>query len=308
VARYFVWRLGAFLLTVLVSVSVVFFGLALVPGDPAVAGLSQSSMSPALIAARSTALGLDRPLGEQYLAYLSGLASGDFGYSWMSGQSVGFMLAQQLGATLALTGSALLAAVLIGFPLGVLAAHGQNPVVSYVTQGLLAVMLSTPVMVSGTVLVLVFALSLHWLPATGQGTLAHLWLPASAIGLNVGGSVARVVEAGLAEASHRPFAAFARAKGLTRWQTLLRHTLPVSLLPVLEMVSLQAGYLFSGTVITENLFARQGLGRLLVTAVLNKDAPVVLGIALISIIVYGALHLAVELGYVWIDPRVRTAQ
>jgi len=307
-SRYLAWRLPAMLVTILASLSLVFLGMALVPGDAAQAGLAQSSMTSAQIAERRAAFGLDRPLGEQYMRYMAGLAHGDLGVSWASGQSVSVMIGQQIGASAALTGAALLVALCIGLPFGILSVYGEGLPISYAIQGLLAVALSTPVLISGTVLVALFAVFLHWLPATGQGTPAHLMLPAAAIGVNVGGSLARAVEAGLSEVRRQPFTIFARAKGLSRWRALWRHSLPVGLLPVLEMLSLQAGYLFSGTVIAENLFARQGLGRLLVSAILNKDIPVVLGVACASIIVYGVLHFAVDLGYVWLDPRVRTAQ
>lgn len=303
--RYAAWRLPAMLASIAVSVSLVFVGMSLVPGDPAEAGLGSSSITLAQIAERRAAFGLDRPLGEQYLHYMTNLARGDLGVSWMSGQSVSVMLSQQFGATAALTLAGLLVAILIGIPMGVLSAFNDNPALTAALQVTLAAAVATPVLISGTVLVMLFAVLLNWLPATGQGTPAQLVMPAAVVGLNVGGSLAKAVESGLAETRRQPFTLFGRAKGLSRWQTLWRHSLPVGLLPVLEMFSLQAGYLFSGAVITETLFARQGIGRLLVAGILNKDIPVVLGVALISIVLYSILHLLVDLGYAALDPRIR---
>lgn len=306
-ARFLAWRLVAMVITVVVALSAVFFGMMLVPGDAAQSGLGQSNLTLEQIEERRAAFGLDLPPAEQYFRYLNRSAHGDLGVSWMSGQSVSVMIGQQIGPSLALTVAALLIAAGIGLPLGILSVYGGHPVILGAVQAAMALAVSTPVMISGTILVLVFALMLHWLPATGQDTPAHLILPAAAVGVNVSGSLAKAIEAGLAAVKDQPFSHFARAKGLTRWQTLCKHILPVGLLPVLEMLTLQMGYLFSGAVVTENLFARQGLGSLLVAAILNKDTPAVLGVVFASIIVYSLLHLAAEIGYAWLDPRVRTA-
>jgi ABC-type dipeptide/oligopeptide/nickel transport system permease component len=304
--RFVAWRLAAMVITVIVALTLVFFGMALIPGDASQAGLGQSSLTAAQLAARRAEFGLDRPIGDQYLRYISGALRGDFGVSWMSGQSVSLMISQQVGPSIVLTLSSLLIAVVIGLPLGIGSAVSSG-IARFSLQTLISIALSTPVLVSGTILVLIFAVSLLWLPATGQGTPAHLLLPATAIGLNVSGSLARALETGLIEARSQQFAFFARAKGLTRWQALWRHLIPVSILPVVELLSLQAGYLFGGAVVTENLFARQGLGRLLVAGILNKDVPLVLGVAFVSIVFYCLLHLLVDLCYAWLDPRIRSA-
>ncbi len=300
--RFVARRLIGSALITLAAITLVFVVLNILPGDPAEAALSDSSVPRAVIESRRAALGLNQPLWVQYLHYLGRLTRGDLGVSWASGQPVSMVIEEQLPSTIALAIAGMLIALLIGTVLGVWAVRGPwNQVARFISASLLAI----PVMLSGTILVGIFSLGLGWFPAGGQGTLKHLVLPALVIGLSVGSAVARAVDAGLSEALRQPFLRAARAKGLSNWQALWRHAMRPAMLPVLEMITLQFGYLLGGTVVTEALFARQGIGRVLVSAVLSKDLPVVQGVVILSVTTYSLLHIISDTGAAWLDPRIR---
>src|SRR5574341_1798988 len=303
--RYVVVRLAGGLVTVWAVLTLVFFAVHLAPGDPAAAALAQSAAPADVLEQRREALDLNRPILIQYARYLGRLTGGDPGVSWATGQQVGPMVAQQIGPTveLAVTGTAV--AVVLGLVLGYWAAVTSPSLGARLSRGLTGVLLTIPIAVSGLAFVAVFAVHLRWLPATGQGTVLHLILPALAVGLAGCGGFARAVDAGLTQILNQPFLVAARAKGMTRVQAIRRHGLRLGLLPTLDLVALQLGYLLSGAVITETLFARQGLGRLIVFAVLNQDLPVVQALVALAAAVYALLNFLADLARVYIDPRVR---
>ncbi|HQA69848.1 MAG TPA: ABC transporter permease [Aggregatilineales bacterium] len=303
--RFVVRRLAGILLTLWAAVTLVFLAIYIVPGDPAEAALSQSTASQDVIEQRREALGLDAPIYVQYVRYLSGLVRADLGVSWSAGQPVSLMIGQQIGPTARLALASMVVAVVAGVALGVAASLGEGRWLGAVCHGLTGLLLSVPVMFSGTVAIWIGAVVLGILPATGQGTLAQLVMPALVVGLNVAAGISRTVEAGIGQVRHEPFVLLAKAKGLNAWQTGIRHALRVGMLPTLDVVALQFGFLLGGAVVTEIVFARQGLGRLLLFAVLDKDLPVVQGIVVLSAVVYGVLNLLADIGKAWLDPRIR---
>lgn len=303
--RFVVRRLIGMGLALLVAITLVFLTLHLVPGDPAEAALSQSIATQDMLERRREALGLDRPLPVQYGRYLFNLVRGDLGLSWSAGQSVGLLIGQQLGATVRLATSGMLVAVVLGGGLGVLAAVHRDDWLADISRGLTGFSLALPVMFSGTLVIWIFAIWLEVLPATGQGRGVHLVLPAFVLGISAAGGIARAVDAGVTRALGQQFVRTALAKGLTRRRALFRHALRVGLLPTLDVIALQFGYLLGGTVVVESVFARQGLGRLLLAAVLDKDLPVVQGVVVFSAVVYSLLNLLADLAHAWLDPRVR---
>lgn len=303
--RFIAWRLAGVLLSLWAAVTLVFFAANIIPGDPAEAALAQSTASEDVLERRREALGLNDPLGMRYLRYIGGLAGGDLGVSWSLGQGVGELIAGQFAPTLALAVAGLGVAVVVGGGLGLGAALGEETWLGEVSRGATGLLLSVPVMVSGTLLIWVFSVLLDLFPATGQGTPGQLVLPALAVGLNTSAGLARTVEAGVRAVAQEPFLLLARAKGLRRWQVLSRHALRVGLLPTLDLIALQSGFLLGGTVVTEIVFSRQGLGRLLLFAVLDKDLPVVQGIVVLAAVVYGVLNLAADIAKAWLDPRIR---
>ncbi len=303
--RFVVRRLAGILLTLWAAVTLVFLAIYIVPGDPAEAALLQSTASQDVIEQRREALGLDDPIHVQYARYLSGLVRADLGVSWSAGQPVSLMIGQQIGPTARLALASMVVAVVAGVTLGVAAALGEGRWLGELSHGLTGLLLSVPVMFSGTVAIWVGAVVLGVLPATGQGTPAQLVMPALVVGLNVAAGISRTVEAGIGQVRHEPFVLLAKAKGLNARQAGIRHALRVGLLPTLDVVALQFGFLLGGAVVTEIVFARQGLGRLLLFAVLDKDLPVVQGIVVLSAVVYGVLNLLADIGKAWLDPRIR---
>jgi peptide/nickel transport system permease protein len=276
----------------------------LLPGEPAEAALAQSTASQAVLQQRREALGLDRPLMEQYLRYGIGLLRGEAGVSWATGQPVSQMVGDQLPATLELTAAGMGIALTVGFALGMTAGASPHPLLVHISRTVAGLLLSIPVMFTGIVFIWLFAVTLDWLPATGQGGLNALILPAAVIGFSAAGPIARTIDAGLRGVLRQPFLLVARAKGLTASQTMWRHALRVGLLPTLDVIAIQSGYLLGGAVITENVFARQGVGRLLLSAVLNQDLPVVQAAVILTATVYIVLNLLADTLHSVFDPRI----
>lgn len=285
-------------------VTLVFLVLRVLPGDPIAVLAAQSGGSAADVARLRAEYGLDRPLGVQYVLYLLNLARGNLGRSLYTGQTVSQLIAQQVPATLALTGAAMLVAVGLGLPLGIVAAQRRGTWIDSLCMDLAVVGVSVPIVLSGLVMILVFGLALRWLPATGQGTLGHLVMPAAVMGLSSAGSIARLVRAHLGEVLDEQFISVGRAKGLSEGVLLVRYALRNVLPPVLTLIGLQFGFMLSGAVVTESIFARQGLGRTLVDAILYQDYPVVQGVVLVSAGIYTGINLTVDLAHGFLDPRI----
>lgn len=303
-ARFVIRRLLGLVLTLWAAATLTFVALRLVPGDPVEAALADSNAAPDVVERRRAALGLDQPSIIQYGRYLGGLLLGDLGVTWYSGEPVSLAIGQQLPATVRLASSAMVVAVILGLGLGALSASRQNRILAAMSSVLTGFSLATPVIISGPLLIYLFAIRLDWLPATGQGGPASLVLPSLVLGISASGGIARVVSAALGDALAQPFTTTARAKGLSPRQVLSRHALPVALMPVLTVIALQFGFLLGGAVVTESLFARQGIGRLLVDAVLRKDLPLVQGVVLLSALVYSLLNFIADVAHAWLDPRV----
>ena len=277
----------------------------MVPGDPAQVLLSESQATAAEIEARRDELGLNDGLAVQYGRYLWRLLHGDLGRSLFSGRPVTVTILEQLPATLSLAVAAMAVAVVVGLGLGLVAAMTQGSWVDLVVTGLATVGISTPVFWSGLLAIWLFALVLGWLPATGQGGIEFLILPASVLGFSAAGAIARLTRASVVDVIDRPFVHVARSKGLPPRPLMLRHTLRVALLPIITVIGLQFGFLLGGAVVTETIFARQGLGRLVVSAILRKDTPIVLGVVLVGVVGYVTVNLVTDLLYGALDPRIR---
>jgi peptide/nickel transport system permease protein len=287
------------------AATLVFVAVQLTPGDPAQALLAASGATPAEIAHRRAQLGLDDPLMRQYARYLADLARGDLGESWLHGRSVARMILEALPSTVELALAAMLVGSAIGLGLGILAAVYRSTWVDTVATGVAVVGLATPTYWSGLLAILLFSLTLHWLPSTGQGDLRHLILPALVLGFAMSGSIARLVRAQVAEVLGAEFVMAARARGLTERRVLFVHVLRASLGPVLTVIALQFGFLLGGAVVTESVFARQGLGRLAVQAIFSRDLPVLRGIMAVSAFAFVMTSVAADLASAWFDPRLR---
>ena len=305
VARYVARRLLGALFVLWLAATLAFAALKLTPGDPAQALLAASGATADEIAARRAQLGLDDPLMAQYLRYLSELARGDLGESWLHGRPVGRMIAEQLPPTLALALAATAVGVALGLLLGLPAAVRRGTWIDTLATSLSVAGLSTPTYWSGLLAILLFSLALRWLPATGEGTLWHLILPAAVLGLALSGSIARVVRAQVAEVLQAPFVVGLRAKGLTPRRILFGHVLRNALGPALAVTALQFGFLLSGAVVTESVFARRGLGKLTVQAIVWRDLPVLRGVMVVAALAFILTSLGADIARGWLDPRLR---
>ncbi len=301
---YILKRLALTIPILLLIVIIVFLLIKLIPGDAVSAMQGQTKLSAAQMEAIREVLGLDLPLHVQLGRYLGGLLQGDLGRSLFGARPVRDLIAANLPATLVLTIAGMSVAMLIGIPLGILAAIKQNSIwdVGATTLGLAGV--SVPAFWLGLMLIQLFAVNLGWLPITGQGG-SSLIMPAVALGLAEAAIITRMTRASLVEVLRADFVRTARAKGLIERVVIGRHALRNAFLPVLTMLGMQFGSLFGGAVIVENVFARQGLGTLVTQAVINRDYPVVQGCVLVAAVLYVLVNLLVDVLYVVVDPRIK---
>ena len=296
-------RLGSALLVMLGVCTLVFLLIHLIPGDPVTAMLGERAR-PADQQALRLALGLDRPLAEQYASYLTGLLQLDLGYSFQDQRPVAGILGERLPATLQLAGASLLLALMLAVPLGLLAAYrnGSPWDAGAMTFSLLGI--SIPNFWLGPLLIMVFSLWLGWTPVSGNDQPLSLLLPAVTLGTALSAVLARMVRASVLEVLGEDYVRTARAKGLSEFAVLRRHALRNAWLPVLTLVGLQLGGLLGGAVITETVFAWPGVGSLLVESIQARDFPLVQGCVLLISLVYVFVNMLTDLAYTWIDPRI----
>jgi peptide/nickel transport system permease protein len=304
VLRYLVRRL---LLTVpvLLGVATLVFSLIhLVPGDPAQAMLGDGA-SPQDIAELRANLGLDRPLLAQYVTFLRHAITGDLGVSFRTGQPVTTMIAERLPATAELAVSAMVVAILIAIPLGVIAAVWRGTAADYGAMTFALAGVSVPNFWLGPLLAIVFAVELGWLPVSGRGTLAHLVLPSISLGLALAAILARMTRASLLDELNELYVRAARARGVSRAAAITSHALRNSLVPLLTIIALQFGAVLTGAVITETIFAWPGIGRLLIQSIGFRDYPMVQGCILLIAVTYVTVNLITDVLYGFLDPRIR---
>ena len=303
--QYLVKRLLA-AVPVLLGISVaVFLMMHLVPGDPAKMMLGELAVQKEAIDNLRRQLGLDDPIPVQYWRFLRGALRGDLGRSVLENQPVARMIWQALPSTIELTLAGLGIAIALGFILGVTAAVRQN---SWVDNASMVVALwgvSMPSFWMGLLLIFLFSLKLGWLPATGQGGLERLLMPAFTLGYVASAVIARLVRSSMLEVLRQDYVRTARAKGLADRLVIYRHALKNALIPVVTVLGLQFGALLGGAVVIETVFSRPGIGRLAVTSILSKDFQVTQGTVLMSAVFYTLVNIAVDFSYAFLDPRIR---
>jgi ABC-type dipeptide/oligopeptide/nickel transport system permease component len=297
-------RLLLVLPTLLGIVGLVFCFLRLVPGDPVEIMLGEAAVASDAGALR-TALGLDRPLGEQLVQFARGLLRGDLGQSIAFRSPVVRVIAEHYPATLELAAAALGLAIVTGIPLGVLAATHRGGGLDVVARFTSLLGVCLPSLWLGPLLVLVFSMQLGWLPVSGRGGLAHLVLPAVSLATGMLGLLVRLTRTSVLTALGEAHVLAARARGAPEWLVVWRHAVRNALGPVVTIIGLQAGALLAGTVVTETVFAWPGLGRLLVQGIGARDYPLVQGCVLVIGTTYVAVNLLTDLILAGIDPRVR---
>jgi len=304
VLRFLVRRL-ILTIPVLIGVSTLVFSLIhLIPGDPVQTMLGESA-SPADVAQMRSRLGLDRPLLVQYGAFMKGAASGDLGRSLRTNQPVVTEIGRRFPATLELAVSAMLVAMLIAIPLGILAAVNVNTRVDHAATTAALLGISVPNFWLGPLLAIVFSIELGWLPVSGRGTLANLILPALTLGAPLAAVLARMTRASLLEELRELYVLAARSRGVSRARAVLRHAFRNSLIPIVTIIGLQAGVVLTGAVVTETIFAWPGVGRYLIQSITARDYPAVQGCILFIAITYVSVNLLTDLAYGFLDPRIR---
>ncbi len=297
-------RLLSALITLLGVVTLVFFLIHFIPGDP-VEYILGDSARPADRNALRQQLGIDQPLLQQYSSYLKNLLSLDLGRSLHSNQSVTALLMEHFPATLELALAAFVIAVLIAVPLGVMAARRRGTAwdSSAMTISLLGV--SIPNFWLGPMLILLFSLWLGWTPVSGREQVGSLILPAITLGASLSAVLARMVRSTLLEVLNEDYIRTARAKGLKESSVIWRHALMNTMLPVVTLLGLQLGALFAGAVITETVFSWPGIGSLLIESIQKRDYPLVQGCVLLVAVSYLLVNTITDLLYQLLDPRIR---
>lgn len=309
----FVGRRLAQLVPTLVVVSIlVFLLIHLIPGNPAYVMLGAQA-TPGQVAALTKAMGLDRPLAVQYWIWLQHVLRGDLGSSYINGFPVAKLLALKFPATLALAIGALVIAIGLGVPAGVAAAARPRSLLDRAVLTATSLGMGVPTFWLGILLILAFSISLHWLPPSGYvpftqapgRALRDLVLPAVTLGVWEGALLARFARSATAEALAQLYVRTARAKGLSGRRVLWGHAVRNAMIPVLTVFGIQFGGLLGGAVITEAVFDWPGVGRLLVTSILERDYEVVQAVILVAVVVFLVVNLLTDLAYGLADPRIR---
>lgn len=273
-------------------------------GDPAATMLPGDASVEELVALRHQ-LGLDGPLWLQYVQFLGGALTGDFGTSFRHQQPALPLVLERLPATLELAGAALALAVALALPLGILAAVYRGRLLDVLAMAFAVVGQATPYFWMGIMLILVVSVELGWLPTSGRGGLERLILPAVTLGTHFAASLARLTRTSMLEVLGQQFVTTARAKGLSEWSVVLGHALKNAAVPVVTLIGLQFGTLLGGAVVTETIFAWPGVGRLAVQSVFVRDYPVVQAGVFVLALTFVAINLLVDLLYGVLDPRIR---
>ncbi len=296
-------RLVVGLLTILGVATVVFLLVRLLPGDPAETMLARAGAGPEAVAALRAELGLNRPLLVQYVDWLGHAARGDLGRSLLNNRPVSDLIAEQWRSTAILAAVAFVWALLVGLALGVIAALHPGRWPDHLATATAVTGTAVPVYWSGLLLIWLLSVRLGWLPPA-TGTPASALLPGLVLGFAAAGPIARLTRASLLEILAQPYITAARARGFTSRRVLWRHAARVAVVPVLTIAGLQLGFLLGGAVVTESVFNRPGLGRLLVDAILWRDLPLVQGVALVLALTYVLINVVVDLLSSALDPRV----
>ena len=310
--RYVARRLGATVLVLFLVTLISFSIMHMVPGDPAVvmAGVGASADQVQRIREQ---FGLNAPFLVRLGRWYAGLLRGDLGQSILLGRSVAQAIAERLPATLALAAFAFVLTAVLGVVLGTIAAVRQHTWVDQAVMTVAVVGVSLPGFWLGLILIILFSVMLDWLPAGGyvpfaQGPgawLRALVLPGASLALLQIGLLARITRSTVAETLRQDYVRTARAKGLPAWWVVGRHALGNATIPIMTVLGISVSLLLSGSVVVETVFSIPGLGRLMATAILARDYPVIQGGLLVTALMFVGINLAVDLLYAWLDPRIR---
>lgn len=297
-----------------------FFMLRQMPGDPVEALLNPLTFTgdrDAAIEALRIRLGFDRALPYQYWAWVKELVQGNLGYSYVDGRPVSGIIIDRLTATLRLMSASVFVGLLVGVPLGIIAALRKNSITDYVASAGSLLMISVPSFFTALIGIYVFGIKLGWLPTSGQNapgdtgifdSLEHLILPATILGLSLAGPYMRYVRSSLLDVLSQDYLVTARSKGLKPLRVVTRHALANALIPLITVMAVQLPALFGGAVVIEQMFAWPGMGRMALDAVNARNYPIILGFVMFVSILVLLSNLVADVLYAIVDPRVRTGQ
>ena len=303
----YILRRSLFLVPVMLGVSFIVFSLIhFTPGDPAMVILGESA-PPEAIAALRTEMGLDDPFLVQYGRYVFNVVTRlDFGRSYVSRRLVFNEIIGQFHNTIKLAALAVTVAVMIGIPAGVIAATHQNKWIDNLTMFFSLLGVSMPIFWQGILLILVFSLTLQWLPSSGFNTWQQMILPSLTLGSGSAAIIARMTRSSMLEVYRQDYVRTARSKGLKERIVVTRHALKNALIPIVTVIGLQFGFLLGGAVLTESIFGIPGLGRLMVNSIRTKDMMIIQGGVLLIAFTFSIINLFVDVLYAYLDPRIRS--
>jgi ABC-type dipeptide/oligopeptide/nickel transport system permease component len=281
------------------------FALVHLSGDPVLLMVS-SDAPPDVVAATRRALGFDRPLWQQFASYATRAVQGDLGTSLRSNRPVSALIAERLPATVLLTVAALVIAVAIAIPAGIVSAVKRGSLIDRLAMVGAVGGQAIPIFWLALLLIAFFGVRLRWFPVYGSGTLSHLVLPAVSLSTIILGRLARLVRSSMLEVLGQDYVRTARAKGVAEPRVLGLHALKNAAIPIVTLLGLQFAQLLGGAVVTETIFAWPGIGRLVVEAIFNRDFPVVQGVVLVVSLIFVAVNMLVDLAYAALDPRIRS--
>ncbi len=285
--------------------TLIFSLIHLIPGDPA-AQIAGEGARPEDIENVRRALGLDQPLWKQYVTYLGNLAQGDLGRSFRTNESVAQEIRLRYPATIQLAFGAMLVALLVAFPLGIVSAIYRNSWIDNVARFFALIGVSMPSFWFGPLLIIAFAIKFEWFPVSGREEgLKSLVLPSVTMGLALAAILTRMIRVSLAEELHQLYVTTAIAKGVTRVRAIFGHALKNALIPVITVLALQFGSLLTGAIITEQIFSWPGLGRLLIQSITTRDYPQVQASILVIALTYIMVNFLSDLMYGVVDPRIK---
>ncbi len=291
---------------VLIGISLVVFIILHLTGDPA-ALLMPLDATPEQVAQFRKEMGFTDPLVVQYWRFFKGTLHGDFGQSFRHSQPALDLVMERMPATIQLTFAAMVIALVIAIPVGIISAIRRNTLLDHI--GMTGALLgqSTPVFWLGVMLILIFSVTLQWFPSSGRGEIQHLVLPAVTLGMFTMARTARMMRSSMLEVMGQEYMKTTMAKGLSPGTVILKHAMKNALIPVVTIVGMELGTLLGGAVITETIFAWPGVGRLAVQAIYNRDYPVVQAAVFLLASIFVLVNLAVDILYTYLDPRVKLA-
>lgn len=290
---------------VILIISLIIFIAVRLTGDPVAVMFGDGAPSQEAIQNIRHSLGLDQPLYIQYFIFIKGVFTLNLGTSFRTGQPVTAMIFERMGATTTLALAGIAIALLIAVPIGIISAIKRNSIWDFSGRVFSLLGISFPNFWLGIMLIIIFSVNLHWFPASGYNGPQYVFLPAFTLGLVLSGTLARLVRSSMLEVLNGQFVATARSKGTPEWLVIFRHVLRNALIPIVTFLGIQFGSLLGGTVIIEEVFSWPGVGQMIISAISQRDFPVIQGGVIVLAMIMVIVNLIVDISYSFIDPRIK---